>query len=171
MAVLPIIKYGSPTLHKKAKDIKNIDKEIEELSQKMIQTMYAAPGIGLAAPQVNQSLRLITIDLTVGEKAGNLILLINPEILEQEGETILEEGCLSVPDIQDKVKRPARVLVKGIDLKGNEKIIEAEGLLARVFCHEIDHLNGKLFIDRLSPLKRTLIKKKLNKNLAKSLIK
>jgi len=117
MKVLPIIKYGNPILHKKAKEIKNIDKEIEELSQKMVQTMYAAPGIGLAAPQVNQSLRLTTIDLTVGEKAGNLIILINPEILEQEGETICEEGCLSIPDIQDKVTRPARVLVKGIDLK------------------------------------------------------
>jgi len=171
MAVLPIIKYGSPILHKKAKDIKNLDKEIEQLSQNMIQTMYDAPGIGLAAPQVNQSLRLLTIDLTVGEKAGNLIILINPEILEQEGETILEEGCLSVPDVQEKVTRPARVLAKGIDLKGNEIIFEAEGLLARVFCHEIDHLNGKLFIDRLSPLKRTLIKKKLNKNLSKGLIK
>jgi peptide deformylase len=125
--------------------------------------MYAAPGIGLAAPQVNEGKRLITVDLSVGEDNQNLIILVNPELISQEGEVIYEEGCLSVPNINEKVVRPSHVIVKGIDLKGNEKIVEAEGLLARVFCHEIDHINGKLFIDHLSLLKKSLIKKKLKR--------
>ena len=129
----------------------------------MVQTMYAAPGIGLAAPQVNESKRLITVDLSVGENSQNLIILINPELISQEGKLISEEGCLSVPDINEKVARPSRVIIRGIDLKGNEKTVEAEGLLARVLCHEIDHINGKLFIDHLSLLKKSLIKKKLKK--------
>ena len=168
MSVLEIIKYGNPILTKKAKTIKNIDKDIEDLAQKMIQIMWAAPGIGLAAPQVNRSTRLITVDLSVGENENNLFILINPELLQEEGEIIQEEGCLSIPEIQEKVIRPYRVVIKGIDLKGKEKTIEAEGLLARVFCHEIDHINGKLFIDHLSILKRNLIKKKLKKMIAKS---
>lgn len=168
MSVLEIIKYGNPILTKKAETIKNIDKDIEDLAQKMIQIMWAAPGIGLAAPQVNRSTRLITVDLSVGENENNLFILINPELLQEEGEIIQEEGCLSIPEIQEKVIRPYRVVIKGIDLKGKEKTIEAEGLLARVFCHEIDHINGKLFIDHLSILKRNLIKKKLKKMIAKS---
>ncbi len=163
MPLLEIIKYGNSTLVKRAEEIKTIDKEIEELAQKMVQTMHSAPGIGLAAPQVNVSKRLITIDLSVGENSEDLIILINPELVSQEGEIILEEGCLSVPDISERVTRPYRVVVKGTDLKGKEKIIEAEGTLARVFCHEIDHLNGKLFFENLSPLKRNIIKKKLKK--------
>jgi len=163
MSILKIVKYGNPILTAKAEEIKNLDKYIEELAQNMVQTMYAAPGLGLAAPQVNESKRLMTIDLSVGENSQNLIILINPELISQEGESISEEGCLSVPDINEKVVRPSRIIVRGIDLKGNEKTIEAEGLLARVFCHEIDHINGKLFIDRLSSLKKSLIKKKLKK--------
>ncbi len=163
MPVLQIITYGNPTLTKKAEEIKNIDKIIVELAQDMINTMHAAPGLGLAAPQVNVSKRLITIDTSLGEDSQSLIILANPELISQDGEVILEEGCLSVPDIQEKVARPIRVVVKGTDLEGQEKIIEAEGLLARVICHEIDHINGKLFFDRLSPLKRNLIKKKLKK--------
>ena len=163
MSILQIVKYGNPILTAKAEEIKNLDEYIEELAQNMVQTMYAAPGLGLAAPQVNESKRLMTIDLSVGENSQNLIILINPELISQEGESISEEGCLSVPDINEKVVRPSRIIVKGIDLKGNEKTIEAEGILARVFCHEIDHINGKLFIDRLSSLKKSLIKKKLKK--------
>ncbi len=163
MPILQIVKYGNPILTKRAEEIKNIDKYIEELAQNMVQTMYAAPGIGLAAPQVNVSKRLITVDLSVGEDSQNLIILVNPEFTSQEGEVIYEEGCLSVPDISEKVVRPSHVVVKGTDLKGNEKIIEAEGLLARAFCHEIDHINGKLFIDHLSFLKKSLIKKKLKR--------
>lgn len=163
MSILQIIKYGNPVLTKKAEEIINIDKYIEKLAQNMVETMYAAPGIGLAAPQINESKRLITVDLSVGEDSQNLIILINPELISHEGELIHQEGCLSVPDINEKVARPFRVIVRGIDLKGNEKTIEAEGLLARVLCHEIDHINGKLFIDHLSLLKKSLIKKKLKK--------
>lgn len=163
MAILEIVKYGNPVLSRKAELIETIDQEILDLAGNMILTMHAAPGIGLAAPQVNVSKRLITVDLSVGEKPEDLVVLINPEFLETEGEAVSEEGCLSVPGIQEKVKRPARVLVKGVDPQGREKIIEAQGLLARVFCHEIDHINGKLFIENLSPLKKALIKKKLKK--------
>jgi len=167
MPILEIIKYGNSTLAKRAEEIKTIDKEIEELAQSMVQTMHAAPGIGLAAPQVNVSKRLITADISVGERSEDLIILINPELVSQEGEIILEEGCLSVPDITEKVARPSHVVIKGLDLEGNERVIEAEGTLAKVFCHEIDHLNGKLFFENLSPLKRNLIKKKLKKRIQK----
>lgn len=166
MSKLEIVTVPHPVLRQPAESIKDINQQIVELAKAMVETMYAAPGIGLAAPQVNQSVRLITVDLTVGEKENQLIILVNPEIVEAEGEDVQEEGCLSVPDIQEKVKRPFRVLVKGYDLDGREKNIEAEGLLARVFCHEVDHLNGTLFIDRLSPLKRSLIRKKLRKKQA-----
>ncbi|HHF42547.1 MAG TPA: peptide deformylase [Candidatus Aminicenantes bacterium] len=166
MSKLEIVTVPHPVLRQPAESIKDINQQIVELAKAMVETMYAAPGIGLAAPQVNQSVRLITVDLTVGEKENQLIILVNPEIVEAEGEDVQEEGCLSVPDIQEKVKRPFRVLVKGYDLDGREKSIEAEGLLARVFCHEVDHLNGTLFIDRLSPLKRSLIRKKLRKKQA-----
>ncbi|TEU07283.1 MAG: peptide deformylase [Candidatus Aminicenantes bacterium] len=165
MPILEIIKYGNSTLAKRAEEIKTIDKEIEELAQSMVQTMHAAPGIGLAAPQVNVSKRLITADISVGERSEDLIILINPELVSQEGEIILEEGCLSVPDITEKVARPSHVVIKGLDLEGNERVIEAEGTLAKVFCHEIDHLNGKLFFENLSLLKRNLIKKKLKKRI------
>jgi peptide deformylase len=167
MTILDILVFGHPVLVQKAEDIKNIDEKLCRLAENMIYTMHAAPGIGLAAPQVNQSVRLITVDLSVGEDKGGIIILANPEILDSHGEAIMEEGCLSVPDINEKVVRPSHVSVKGVDLKGNEKTIEAEGLLARVFCHEIDHLNGKLFIDHLSPLKKSMIKKKLRKELSK----
>lgn len=167
LSIFQIITYGNPILRKKAKKIKNIDKEIEEFAQNMVRTMHAVPGIGLAAPQVNHSIQLITVDLSAGEKRQDLTILINPEIVSQEGESLLEESCLSVPDIKDKIIRPFRAVVKGIDLKGTEKIIEAEGLLARVFCHEIDHINGILFIDHLSPLKKSIIRKKLKKNIEK----
>lgn len=169
MAALEVIKYGNPILTRMAERIKNIDEDIENLAKSMVQTMWAAPGIGLSAPQVNRSLRLITVDLSVGENEKDLFVLVNPELLSQEGNDTQEEGCLSVPEVQERVIRPLRVVVKGIDLKGKEGFIEAEGLLARVFCHEIDHLNGKLFIDHLSPLKRNLIKKKLKKRIDKSL--
>ncbi len=162
-AVLEIITIGNPVLNRKADKITNLDQHIHDLAMQMVKTMHFAPGVGLAAPQVNQSIQLITIDLSVGENSSDLIVLVNPELLHQEGETIIEEGCLSVPGINEKVSRPYRVVIKGVDLDGKEKIIEAEDLLARVFCHEIDHVNGKLFIEHLSPLKKNLIRKKLKK--------
>ena len=167
LTLLEILVFGHPVLAKRAEEIKNIDAELCQLAQNMIHTMHAAPGIGLAAPQVNKSIRLITVDLSIGEEKREIIILANPEILDSQGEVIMEEGCLSVPDINEKVVRPSHIVVKGIDLDGNEKTIEAEGLMARVLCHEIDHLNGKLFIEHLSPLKKNLIKKKLRKQLGK----
>ena len=163
MAVLEILMIGHPTLTKKAERVGTIDPDLVRLARDMVETMRRAPGVGLAAPQVNVSKRLITVDLSVGENAQELIILINPEILRQEGEVVSEEGCLSVPDIREKVARPYRVLVKGQDLAGKDIEIEGEDMLARVLCHEIDHLDGKLFTDRLSPLKRTLIRKKIKK--------
>ena len=163
LTVLEIVTYGHPVLLKKAEEVKNINQNIVDLAEQMVHTMHSAPGLGLAAPQVNQSVRLITVDLSVGEKNEDLVILINPELSSQEGKQIMEEGCLSVPGINEKVTRPYKVKVKGIDLQEREREIEAEGLLARILCHEIDHINGKLFISHLSPLKRRLIRKKFNK--------
>jgi len=164
MAVLEILTIGHPMLTKKADRVGKIDPDLVRLARDMVDTMRRAPGVGLAAPQVNVSKRLITVDLSVGENEEDLIILVNPEILRQEGEVVSEEGCLSVPDIREKVARPYRVVVKGLDLGGKELEIEGEDMLARVLCHEIDHLEGKLFTDRLSPLKRTLIRKKIKKS-------
>jgi peptide deformylase len=163
MAIREILKVGHPMLSKRAEPVGAIDDQIRALALDMVETLHAAPGIGLAAPQVNAGRRVIVVDLSVGERPEELIILVNPEIVSEEGEVVCEEGCLSVPDIQEKVKRPARVKVKGSDLEAREQVIEAEDLLARAFCHEIDHLDGKLFIDKLSPLKRSLVKKKLRK--------
>jgi peptide deformylase len=163
MPVRKIITVGNPILTKTAESITEVNQEILDLARDMVLTMHSAPGLGLAAPQVNVSKRLITVDLSVGEKLEDLIILANPELVETEGEEISEEGCLSVPGIQEKVRRPARVRVKGRDLQGQEKVIEANGLLARVFCHEIDHVNGRLFFENLSPLKRALVRKKLKR--------
>lgn len=163
MPVRKIVTYGHPVLEKLAEPVPQIDGEIIDLARDMVLTMHAAPGIGLAAPQVNVSRRVITVDLSVGENPADLIILVNPELLATEGEEVSEEGCLSVPGIHENVKRPARVRIKGLDLKGDEQVIDATGQLARVFCHEIDHINGRLFIERLSSLKKALVKKKLKK--------
>ncbi len=166
--MLEIRKYGDKVLREKASEIKDISEDVVELAKAMVETMYDAPGIGLAAPQVGFSIRLITVDLTVGEDPSSLFILVNPEIKEKEGEDLDEEACLSIPGIREMVKRPFRVLVKGYDLEGKEREIEAEGLLARVFCHEVDHLDGVLFIDRLTPLKKRLVLKKLRKQLSRT---
>ena len=163
MAILEIIKIGHPTLTKKAAPVAAIDKDLVRLARNMVETLHAAPGIGLAAPQVDVSKRLIVVDLSIGENPDDLIILFNPEILSQEGEVVSEEGCLSVPDIQEKVSRPYRVVVKGLGIDGKEETVEGEDFAARALCHEIDHLDGKLFIDRLSPLKKALVKKKIRK--------
>jgi len=163
MAILEILTIGHPILSKKADRVDRIDPELIRLAKDMVETMHHAPGIGLAAPQVNISKRLITIDLSVGENEDELLILVNPEIVRQEGEVVCEEGCLSVPDIREKVARPYRVLVKGLDLEGKEVEVEGEDMMARALCHEVDHLDGKLFTDRLSPLKKSLIRKKLKK--------
>lgn len=163
MPVRPIVKYGDPVLHGPAESVASIDGSIHELLKDMVQTMYAAPGIGLAAPQIGVALRVIVIDLSVGEDPSQLIQLVNPEFISREGEQREEEGCLSVPGFGGTPARPARVKVKGLAPDGTEKTFEASELLARAFCHEIDHVDGLLFVDRLSPLKRDLMKRRLRK--------
>jgi peptide deformylase len=163
MALRPIVKWGDPVLHAPSAPVKEIDGSLDTLVADMVQTMYAAPGIGLAAPQIGVPLRVIVIDLSVGEEKGQLITLVNPEFVEREGEQRHEEGCLSVPGFGGTPVRPAKVVVKGLDLDGKERIYPATELLARAFCHEIDHIDGLLFVDRLTPLKRDLMKRKLRK--------
>ncbi len=163
MAIREILKIGHPTLAKKAAPVTAIDADLVRLARDMVETLHAAPGIGLAAPQVDVSRRLIVVDLSIGENPDELFILVNPEIVAQEGQTVCEEGCLSVPDITEKVSRPSRVRVKGLDIEGRETSVEGEDMLARALCHEIDHLDGKLFIERLSPLKRALVRKKIRK--------
>jgi peptide deformylase len=161
--ILQILKYGSPELRTVSKPVDVFNAELEKISKNMIETMYGAPGIGLAAPQIGVNIRLVTIDLSVGEDPSQLIIICNPEILSTEGEQKNDEGCLSVPDFSETVSRPLKMSVRGVNLKGEEVRYDAEGLLSRCFSHEIDHLNGVLFVDRLSPLKRTLIRNKIKK--------
>ena len=163
MALRPIVKWGHPMLHSPSAPVANIDGQIAKLFDDMVETMYAAPGIGLAAPQIAVPLRVIVVDLSVGEDPKQLIKLVNPEFVEKIGEQKHEEGCLSVPGYGGNPVRPAKVVVKGLDLLGNERVYEGTELLARAFCHEIDHIDGLLFVDRLTPLKRDLMKRKLRK--------
>jgi len=150
-------------LHAPSAPVKEFDGALATLVKDMVETMYAAPGIGLAAPQIGVPLRVIVIDLSVGEEKGALITVVNPEFVEREGEQRHEEGCLSVPGFGGTPVRPARVVVKGLDPDGRERVYTATDLLARAFCHEIDHIDGLLFVDRLTPLKRDLMKRKLRK--------
>ncbi len=165
MALRSIVKFGSPELDTPSVEIKDFSDDLEPLVQDMVQTMYAAPGVGLAAPQIGLNTRLMVIDITVGEDPKQLIVMANPVMLEKEGEQREEEGCLSVPGYAGVVQRPEWVKVQGQDLKGNEVTMEGTGLLARAFCHEIDHLDGKLFIEHLGMLKRDLIKRKIKKRI------
>jgi peptide deformylase len=166
MAVREILIIGDPILARTSDPVDGITEEIVRLARDMVETVHAAPGVGLAAPQVGVNKRLIVVDLSVGEDEDALHVLINPEIVTKEGEIVGEEGCLSVPDIKEKVARPYKVVARGLDLEGRPIEIEGEDLLARALCHEIDHLDGILFVDKLSALKRTLIKKKFKKRAA-----
>jgi peptide deformylase len=159
---LKILKYGDDVLMVKAGEIRAITQSITDLAAAMTQTMHLAPGIGLAAPQVGASIQLITVDLSVGENPEDLLILINPRIIEAEGYEVSEEGCLSVPGYSLPIKRRARILLQAIGLDGKELRAEFNDLKARVLQHEIDHLNGVLIVDRLSSLKRTLIRKEIN---------
>jgi peptide deformylase len=163
MAIRPIVRYGDPVLHAPSAPVAQIDDSLRALLRDMVETMWAAPGIGLAAPQVGVPLRVIVIDLSVGADPAQLIQLVNPELVERDGEQRQEEGCLSVPGFGGSPTRPARVVVRGLDVEGRERVYAATELLARAFCHEIDHTDGLLFVDRLSPLKRDLMKRKLRK--------
>jgi peptide deformylase len=161
--VYPIVKYGDPVLEKPGAAIKKFDAELEELAEDMFASMYAAQGVGLAAPQIGKSIRLAIVDVSTGKNPEAKIVLINPEIIHAEGEVREEEGCLSIPGFRGYVIRPQFVTVKAQNLKGETFEIRGENLLARAFCHEIDHLNGILFLQHLSMLKRDLIKRKIKK--------
>ena len=161
MALLPILRYPDVRLKKKAAPIAKIDDSIKQLAHDMAETMYAAPGVGLAATQVDQHRRLIVIDIS--ESRDQLLVLINPEIVASSGEKDHEEGCLSVPGIYEEVTRAAQVKVRYQDLNGKSCTLEADELLAVCIQHEIDHLDGKVFVEYLSQLKQNRIKAKLAK--------
>lgn len=158
-----ILTYPNPELKKKSAPVTIITDAIRELARDMAETMYHAPGVGLAAPQIGVHQRIIVIDVSGRDEPNDLIVAINPVIVHSEGETFEEEGCLSVPHYAANVRRHASVVVKGLDLDGNEKTWHAEELLAVAFQHEIDHLDGILFVDHLSPLKRDLFQRKARK--------
>lgn len=161
--IRPILRYGADVLHQPAKPVADLGPDIQQLIDDMIQTMYAAPGIGLAATQVGVSLRIFVADVSVGRNPSDLIAFINPEFVEREGMQLEDEGCLSAPGFNATLARPARVIVKGLNREGGEQIVEATGLLARCFQHEMDHLDGTLFVDRLRGLQKDLILRKIKK--------
>ena len=165
MAILPIILYPDPILLRRTEPVEEVDETIRELIRDMTETLYAAPGIGLAANQVGVSLRLCIVDLTAGEKPDNLHVLINPEIVESEGREKDEEGCLSFPDVTVDVDRAERIVVEALDLDGEGYRYELDGLMSRCVQHECEHLDGHVFLRNVSPLKRELVKKQIRKRI------
>jgi peptide deformylase len=163
LKIYPIVKYGDSILEKPGAPVKKFDAALEQLVEEMFASMYAAQGVGLAAPQIGLSFRLAVVDVTGGKNPEAKIVLANPEIIHAEGEVREEEGCLSVPGFRGYVLRPQFVTVKAQNAKGESFEIRGENLLARAFCHEIDHLNGILFLQHLGMLKRDLIKRKIKK--------
>ena len=161
--IRPLLRYGANALHEPARPVEHITSEIDSLIHDMIETMYAAPGIGVAAPQVGIPLRIFVVDTSLGRDAKALIVMVNPEFVERDGVQLEEEGCLSVPGFNATVVRPQRAVVKGLDREGNTHQVEGVGLLARAFQHEMDHLDGTLFVDRLRGIKRDMIKRKIRK--------
>ena len=161
--IRPILRYGEHGLHETAASVTAFDDRLQRLIDDMVETMYAAPGIGLAATQVGVPLRVIVIDLSVGRKAEDLIIMVNPQFVSRDGTQLEDEGCLSAPGFNATVVRPAKAVVKGLDRHGQEVTVEAEGLLARAFQHELDHLEGVVFIDRLRGIKRDLIVRRIQK--------
>lgn len=161
--IRPIVRYGDRVLQEPAHDVERVTPEITALVDDMVETMYAAPGIGLAAPQIGVGLRIFVIDLSVGRDPAGLITFINPVFVERDGMQLEEEGCLSLPGFNATVARPQRAVVRGLNRDGVEQQIEGTGLLARAFQHEMDHLDGRLFVDRLRGIKRDLIVRKIRK--------
>lgn len=161
--IRPILRYGESLLHQPASNVDVVDDGVQRLVDDMIETMYAAPGVGLAATQVGVPSRLFVIDLSVGRRHSDVIVMINPVFVERDGMQLEEEGCLSVPGFNATVVRPARAIVRGLDRAGAEQTIEGRDLLARAFQHEMDHLDGTLFVDRLRGIKRDLIVRKIHK--------
>ena len=163
MAVLPIVKYGNDVLRRRTEPVTEFDSNLQQLIDDMVDTMYAAPGIGLAANQVGDPRRVAVIDLSVGKRRGELHVMINPEIAETAGKITEDEGCLSIPDFTETVTRPERVRVRFLDRNAQPRELWGEGLMARAMSHEIDHLDGNLFLDRLRGIKRDRIIKKIQK--------
>jgi peptide deformylase len=163
MAIREILKYPHPLLKKRSREVDQMDGEIKKLVQDMTETMYAAGGVGLAAPQVGISRRVVVVDVSPIDPRQSFFVMINPEIVSEEGDVDHEEGCLSVPDCLEKVKRKEKVRVRGISPEGREMEISGEGVLAYALQHEIDHLNGVLILDRISPLKRDVYRRKVKK--------
>ena len=162
--IYPIVKYGQPVLEKRGEDITEFDTpELHQLIEDMFESMYAAKGVGLAAPQIGVGKRLAVIDITTGEDPAQKIVLINPQIVKAEGSQKSEEGCLSLPTFREQVVRPLKVTVVAQDAKGKQFEMAGDDLLARAFLHETDHLNGKLYISHISALKRDLIRRKVRK--------
>ena len=159
----PIVKYGAAGLTTPAERVTAFDASLHKLLDDMIETMYAAPGIGLAAPQVGVALRVCVIDLSIGKKGGELFAIVNPEFVSRDGMQLEDEGCLSMPGFTATVPRPAQAVVRGADRYGSPMTIEGQGLLARALQHEIDHLDGQLFLDRIRGLKRDMIVRKIRK--------
>ena len=158
-----IVRYGDEVLRQPAEDVVEVTAEVRSLIDDMIETMYAAPGVGLAAPQIGVPLRVFVADPSVGRNADDLVVLVNPAVVEEEGVQSEEEGCLSVPGFAARVRRPSRLVVRGLDRDGEPIEVEGTGLLARALQHELDHLNGSLFLDRLRGLKRELIVRRIHK--------
>ena len=161
--IYKILKYGDPVLEKPGAVVKKFDAELQQLAEDMFATMYASQGVGLAAPQIGKSIRLTVVDVTTGKNPEAKIVMVNPEIIHAEGEVREEEGCLSIPGFRGYVIRPQFVTVRAQNAKGETFEIRGENLLARAFCHELDHLNGVLFLQHLSILKRDLIRRKIKK--------
>ena len=161
--IYPITKYGVPVLEKPAAPVTKFAAELEKVCADMFESMYAAQGVGLAAPQIGLAMRLAVIDVSLGKNPEAKLVLANPEIIYSEGEQREEEGCLSLPGFRGSVIRPLYVTMRAQDVTGKSYEMRGEGLLARAFCHEIDHLNGVLFLQHLSMLKRDLIKRKIRK--------
>jgi peptide deformylase len=161
--IQPILKYGDQILHEVARPVEAVTGDVASVIADMVDTMYAAPGIGLAAPQIGVPLRIFVVDISLGRDPNGLIVMVNPEFVSREGMQLEEEGCLSVPGFNATVVRPERAIVKGLDRTGAEHQREGNGLLARAFQHEMDHLDGTLFVDRLRGIKRDLIVRRIKK--------
>jgi peptide deformylase len=159
----PILRYGAPVLHQAAAPVETVTPDVQALVDDMIQTMYAAPGIGLAATQIGAGVRIFVCDVSVGRRPEDLRIFVNPEFIDREGLQLESEGCLSVPGFESTVARPARAVLRGLDRNGAPHTVEAEGLLARCFQHEMDHLDGLVFVDRLRGLQKDLIVRRIRK--------
>ena len=163
MALRRIVTYGTPVLRQRTREVANLNGELQQLIDDMVETMYAAPGVGLAANQVGSTHRLFVANPAEDHDPSKLLVVINPEIMESDGEFAHEEGCLSIPEFREEVGRARRVLLRGLDRHGKPIEVDGKDLLARIFQHEMDHLDGLFFVDRLSPAKRDILVRKLKK--------